>query len=216
MIAVLRRWYYRLWPPPEDQDLIGRRVRRGIRVNGAWRYNRQEGVIVGSWVDFDRRMYRILLDDRIGIVSTTLPVDEYLVTEERVDTSRFTVDDKLPEMHLSRTGGWYRPGGGYCEYYRPRTPWAKLTQKARWRCRQWYYRRWPTPENPAYIGKQVRFVRPVHRKAISFLGENDVGVVIGSEPYYHDRLYHVIFREERVTLRESWFELVTDTEDNPD
>ena len=136
MIAVLRRWYYRLRPPPEDQNLIGRRVRRGMRVNGAWRYNQQEGVIVGSWVDFDRRMYRILLDGRIGIVSTTLPVDEYLITEERVDASRFSIDNTLPEMRLSRTGGWYRVGSGYCEYCRPRTPWAKLAQKARWRCRQ--------------------------------------------------------------------------------
>lgn len=104
---MLRRWYYRIRPPPEDPDLIGRRVRRGMRVDGAWRYNQQEGVIVDSWVDVDRRMYRILLDDHIGLVSTTLPVDEYLIAEERVDTSRLPVDDTLPEMRLSRTGGWY-------------------------------------------------------------------------------------------------------------
>lgn len=187
-----------------------------MRVNGAWRYNQQEGVVVDSWVDFDRRMYRILLDDHIGVVSTTLPVDEYLITEERVDTSQLAVDDTLPEMRLFRIGGWYRVGSGYCEYYRPRTPWGKLAQKARWRCRQWYYRRWPAPENPAYIGKQVRFVRPASRKAMSFLSENDVGVVTSSEPYYHQRLYHVVFGEARVTLPESWFELVRDADDTPD
>lgn len=212
---MLRRWYYRLRPPLEDPDLIGRRVRRGMRVNGVWRYDQQEGVIVDSWVDFDRRMYRILLDDHIGVVSTTLPVDEYLITDERVNTSRLTVDDTLPEMRLSRTGGWYRAGSGYCEYHRPRTPWGKLAQKARWRCRQWYYLRWPTPENPAYIGKQVRFVRPANRKAMSFLSENDVGVVTSSEPYYHQRLCHVVFGAVRVTLPESWFELVRDTDDTP-
>ena len=135
MITTLRRWYYRLRPPPEDPDLLGRRVRRGTRVNGVWKYNQQQGVIVDSWPDVDRRMYRILLDGGSGVVSTTRPIDEYLITEDRGDTSGLVIDDELGETRLSRSGGWYGVGTEYSDY-RPRRPWGRLTYRAR----GWYRR----------------------------------------------------------------------------
>ncbi|MGQ0777253.1 MAG: hypothetical protein ACT4NY_23035 [Pseudonocardiales bacterium] len=136
MITTLRWWYYRLRPPPENPDLLGRRVRRGTRINGVWKYNQQGGVIVDSWPDGDRRMYRILLDGDIGVVSTTLPIDNYLITEERGDTSGLVIDAALSETRLSRSGGWYGVGTRYSDYDRPRTPWGGLAHKARGWCRQ--------------------------------------------------------------------------------
>lgn len=191
MSALLRRLYYRLRPPPEDPGLIGRRVRR-LRVNGQWKYNQDEGVVVGSFVDADRRLYQIRMDDHV--VSCPLPDEAFEITNERVTSDELGKPVDLPEVRRSRDGNWWNVGSGYADYLpvvsgSPR--WVRRQMVTTWRTlRLAYYRRWPVSENPDWIGRRVRYVGPERTGMIPGME----GVILSSEPYQDQRSYHIQFQ----------------------
>lgn len=176
MLRKWRQWCYLMCPPRENPELIGRKVIGGAKIDGVWKYNQDEGVIVGSEADTDRRVYRIVFDEYVLVCP--LPVDNFRITDETV--TELPAATGLPAMRLTPRGGWHEVGSGYCEYVpevfgTPRW-WRQRAKKILRPLRRAYYRRWPPPE--LYVGRQVRALGTRGRRRLPEPGR--IGAVVDS------------------------------------